>query len=52
MAKTKITFFIEEEQKLKLEELSRITRVNQAVFVREALDDLFKKYERVLKKGG
>jgi hypothetical protein len=50
--KLKMTFFIEADQKETLEKLSKITRVNQAVFIREALDDLFKKYAKVLKKGG
>jgi lipopolysaccharide biosynthesis glycosyltransferase len=52
MPKARITVFIEEDQKETLEKLSAITRVNQAVYVREALDDLFKKYAKVLRKGG
>jgi predicted DNA-binding protein len=43
---------IEEDQKQTLDKLSKVTRVNQAVFVREALNDLFKKYAKVLKRGG
>jgi predicted DNA-binding protein len=52
MAKIRISAMIEQEQKDTLDKLSKITRVNQAVFIREALDDLFKKYAKVLKKGG
>lgn len=52
MAKIKATLFIEKEQQEKLKKLSEATRVPMGVYVREALDDLFKKYTKVLKKGG
>jgi len=52
MTKIRISVMIEEDQKQTLDKLSKVTRVNQAVFVREALNDLFKKYAKVLKRGG
>ncbi len=35
-----------------LNKLSDRTRINRQVFVREAVDDLLKKYRKVLRKGG
>jgi len=52
MTKIRISVMIEEDQKQTLDKLSKVTRVNQAVFVREALNDLFKKYAKGLKRGG
>ena len=39
-------------QKRALDELSRVTRIQRSVLVREAVDDLLVKYRKVLKKGG
>jgi hypothetical protein len=35
-----------------LKRLSEVTRVPQSVYLREALDDLLKKYATTLRKGG
>ena len=41
-------FFLYPETHRKLTILSEKTRISKAAFVREALDDLFNKYERIL----
>ena len=41
-------FFLYPETHKKLTILSEKTRISKAAFVREALDDLFNKYERIL----
>jgi hypothetical protein len=39
---------VSEEQVFKLRELSRITRIAQSEYLREAVEDLLRKYGRVL----
>jgi hypothetical protein len=41
-------FFLYPETHEKLSILSKKTRISKAAFVREALDDLFKKYDNIL----
>ena len=41
-------FFLYPETHQKLSILSKKTRISKASFVREALDDLFKKYDSIL----
>ena len=41
-------FFLYPETHQKLSILSKKTRISKAAFVREALDDLFNKYDRIL----
>jgi predicted transcriptional regulator len=41
-------FFLYPETHEKLTILSKKTRISKAAFVREALEDLFNKYERIL----
>jgi predicted DNA-binding protein len=45
MKKIRFTTYIAEDIKLKLEELSKVTRVPQAQYVQEAIEDLLRKYE-------
>jgi hypothetical protein len=45
-------FFLYPETHKKLTILSKKTRISKAAFVREALDDLFKKYDRILNDFG
>jgi predicted DNA-binding protein len=45
-----ITSYYEPETADQLKALSRATRVPQAVYLREALDDLLKKYAATLRK--
>lgn len=44
--------YLTPEQARTLNALSKTTRVPKAVYVREAIDDLFMKYARQVKKGG
>jgi len=48
--KPKITFFVDQEVLDRLKELSRITRIPQAIFLREAMDDVLEKYRGEFKK--
>ena len=41
---------IDGELKSTIKELSKVTRIPQAKLLEEALEDLFKKYKKVLKK--
>ena len=44
--------YLDPSQKEKLKRLSAVTRVPMSVYVREALDDLFVKYAKELKRKG
>lgn len=44
--------YLTPEQFADLNRLSELTRIQRSVLVREAIDDLLKKYARTLKKGG
>lgn len=44
------TVYLETEQVEALKKLSDVTRVPQATFIREAIDDLLKKYAKDLRK--
>lgn len=44
--------YLTPEQFADLNRLSEQTRIQRSVLVREAIDDLLKKYARTLKKGG
>jgi len=46
MAKIRVDFIVEEEQKRRLEKLSKRTHVSQSYYIREALEKVLKKYER------
>jgi predicted DNA-binding protein len=48
---SQLTGYFEAEAVQKLKALSEITRVPQAAYLREALDDLLKKYGSTLRKG-
>lgn len=50
LKRTSTTVYLEPEQAAKLKQLSAVTRVTQAVFIREAIDDLLKKYAKELRK--
>ena len=47
-----VTTYYPPESVEKLQRLSEVTRVPQAVYLREALDDLFLKYADVLRPAG
>ena len=47
-----VTTYYPPEMIERLKHLSDVTRVAQAVYLREALDDLFAKYAHVLRKAG
>jgi predicted DNA-binding protein len=47
---SQISSYYEPEAVQKLKSLSEITRVPQSVYLREALDDLLKKYAGALRK--
>lgn len=47
---TQITSYYDPDAVLRLKALSEMTRVPQAVYLREALDDLLKKYASTLRK--
>lgn len=47
-----LPMYLTREQKRGLDALWRSTRIQRAVLVREAIDDLLVKYRKVLKKGG
>jgi predicted DNA-binding protein len=47
---TQITSYYEPDAVRRLKALSETTRVPQSVYLREALDDLLKKYAATLKK--
>ena len=49
--RTQVTSYYEPETVEKLKALSEITRVPQSAYLREALDDLLKKYAATLRKG-
>ncbi|HEX7080213.1 MAG TPA: ribbon-helix-helix domain-containing protein [Gammaproteobacteria bacterium] len=49
--KKRIALDLTAEQGEKLVRLSAVTRIPQQVLLREAADDLFKKYRRTLAKG-
>ena len=49
---TQVTSYYEADAIRRLKALSAATRVPQAVYLREALDDLLKKYAGALKKAG
>ena len=44
--------YLEPEMAEQLKELSRITRVSQAAYFREAIEDLLKKYATTLRSAG
>lgn len=46
MPKVRFTTYVEQETKLKLKALSKETRVPEAQYVQEAIEDLLKKYCR------
>lgn len=50
MGKVRFTTYVKEETLNKLKQLSEETRVPQAQYVQEALEDLIKKYPRPTKK--
>lgn len=50
MKKSATTVYLEPEQAEALRRLSDATRVTQANYIREAIDDLLKKYARELKR--
>ncbi len=50
MGKEQFATKIEKELKDNLKKLSDVTRVPQARYVEEALEDLLKKYDHILKK--
>jgi hypothetical protein len=47
---TQVTSYYEPEAAEQLRKLSLVTRVSQAAYLREALDDLLKKYAGTLRK--
>ncbi len=47
---TQVTSYYEAEAAQQLRKLSEITRVPQSAYLREALDDLLKKYAATLRK--
>lgn len=49
---TQVTSYYESEAVQRLKTLSKATRIPQAAYLREALDDLFKKYAGTLRKLG
>lgn len=49
MAKIRFTTYVEEETRKKLKELSEETRVPEARYIQEAIEDLLKKYEKAAK---
>lgn len=51
MAKVRFTTYVEEDTKRKLKDLSQETRVPEARYVQEALEDLLKKYGKGEKRG-
>lgn len=44
--------YLTAEQKAALDRLSDLTRIQRSILVREAVDDLLKKYAKTLKAGG
>ncbi len=46
----RFTTFLDKKQIDRLKNLSATTRVPMAIYVREAIDDLLVKYEKVLKQ--
>ena len=50
MEKVRFTTYVAKETLEKLKELSKETRVPQAQYIQEALDDLLKKYPKPTKK--
>jgi predicted DNA-binding protein len=48
---TQVTSYFEADAVRRLKMLSEITRVPQAAYLREALDDLLRKYSATLRKG-
>jgi len=48
----KTSVYLEPEQAEALRRLSDVTRVTQANYIREAIDDLLKKYAKELRKAG
>lgn len=48
---TQVTSYYEAEAVQRLKALSKATRIPQAAYLREALDDLLKKYAATLRKG-
>ncbi len=48
--KPKVTFFIDPEMWDRLKELSRITRVKQADYIREGIASVLEKYKDEFKK--
>lgn len=50
MGRKRMTFWMEDRQIEGLKSLSSITRIKQADFIREAIDDLLVKYKKELKK--
>jgi predicted DNA-binding protein len=50
LKRTSTTVYLEPEQAERLKRLSEATRVPQAIYIREAVDDLLKKYARELRK--
>lgn len=50
LKRTSTTVYLEPEQAESLRRLSEATRVAQAIYIREAIDDLLKKYAKELRK--
>ena len=49
MRKVLRTIFLDKEQLARLDRLSEITRVPKAVYIRDGIDIILKKYEKELK---
>jgi hypothetical protein len=50
MGKKRMTFWLDEKQIEGFKTLSTVTRIRQADFFREAIDDLLLKYKKEVKK--
>ena len=50
MAKIRVNTLLDEKQFVRLKILSRATRIRMAEFIREGLDMVFSKYEKILQK--
>jgi len=47
-----MTIYVDPDQKMALDTLSKVTRIPTSEYVREAIDDLLMKYKRHLKRTG
>lgn len=48
--KINTSIYLDREQLKKLDIMNKKTRVPKAEYIREALEDLFKKYEKIIKE--